>query len=162
MRRARSAPSPRRAGPRSGCVAGWPNGERAGVRGGAKRGVRGSAPLTPTLSPQAGRGSSTESAAHVCINFIGRGSCFQQPIAAEAIVRAGTVTRLARSRTALRGSESRQALWAVIGNVHTGDLLQRTVRLRRVPHQLRGIAVDLVEIGSIGRNPAIARSAGDG
>src|SRR4029077_347096 len=58
-------------------------------------------------------------------------------------------------------SESRQPLRAVVGNLRAGDLLERTVRLRRVAHQLRGVPVDLVEIGPIRRNPAIARSAGD-
>src|SRR5262249_52555945 len=56
-------------------------------------------------------------------------------------------------------SESRQALRAVVGDLHTRDLLERTVRLRRVAHQLRGIPVDLVEIGAIRRQPAIARAA---
>src|SRR5262249_10269064 len=50
----------------------------------------------------------------------------------------------------------------VVGNLHAGDLLKRTVRLSGVAHQFRGIPVDLVEIGAIRRNPGIARSAGDG
>src|SRR6266481_2523235 len=58
-------------------------------------------------------------------------------------------------------SESRQPLRAVVGNPHAGDLLKRTVWLCGVPHQLRGVPVDLVEIGAIWRNPAIARSAAD-
>src|SRR4029077_3794627 len=56
-------------------------------------------------------------------------------------------------------SESRQTLRAIVGNLHAGDLLKRTVALRRVAHQLRGIPVDLVQIGAIWRQPAIARSA---
>src|SRR6516225_8234314 len=62
----------------------------------------------------------------------------------------------------LTTSESRQTLRAVVGNLRAGDLFERTVRLRRIAHQLRGIPVDLVEIGAIRRNPAITRSTGDG
>src|SRR5215510_8958188 len=58
-------------------------------------------------------------------------------------------------------SEPRQALWAVVGNLHARDLLERPVRLRGVPHQLRGIAVDLVKIGAIRRNPVVGRATGD-
>src|SRR5216684_4233127 len=59
------------------------------------------------------------------------------------------------------GSESRQALRAVVGDGRAGDLLQRTVRLNGVTDQLRAIPVDLVEIGVVGRQPAIARTAGN-
>src|SRR5216684_3260771 len=59
------------------------------------------------------------------------------------------------------GSESRQALRAVVGNIRAGDFVQRTVRLNGVTDQLRGIPVDLVEIGVVGRQPAIARTAGN-
>src|SRR5262249_48753064 len=58
-------------------------------------------------------------------------------------------------------SESGQALRAVVGDLHAGDLFERTVRSRGVAHQFRGIPVDLVEVGSIGRDPVIARSATD-
>src|SRR5262249_14406006 len=61
----------------------------------------------------------------------------------------------------LTESESRQALRAVVRNFYAGDLVERTVRLSGIPNQLRGIAVNLVEIGAIRRNPAVARSAGD-
>src|SRR5580704_14380569 len=47
-----------------------------------------------------------------------------------------------------RGSNPRQALRAVAGNPHTSDLLQRPVRLRGIPHQFRGIWVDLMEKGT--------------
>src|SRR5262249_62316955 len=66
----------------------------------------------------------------------------------------------ARPRRA--ASESGQPLWAVVGDLDAGDLLERAIRLRRVAHQLRGIPVDLVEIGAVGRNPVIGRPAGDG
>src|SRR5262249_2492963 len=59
-------------------------------------------------------------------------------------------------------SKSHQALRAVVGYLDAGDLLQRTVRLRGIRNQFRGIPVDLVEMPAIRRNPAVARSAGDG
>src|SRR5262245_12303910 len=59
-------------------------------------------------------------------------------------------------------SESCQPLRTVVRYRDAGALLERAVRLGRVAHQLRGIAVDLVEIGAIRRNPAIGWSAGDG
>src|SRR5262245_40024492 len=58
-------------------------------------------------------------------------------------------------------SESRQALRAVVGNLHTGDLVERPVRLRGIAHQFRGIAVDLVKKRAIRREPAVGRAAGD-
>src|SRR5260370_42289127 len=61
----------------------------------------------------------------------------------------------------LSESESRQALRAVVGDGDTGNLLKRAVWPRGVPPQLRGVPVDLVEIGAIWRNPAIARAAAD-
>src|SRR5215510_5250569 len=66
--------------------------------------------------------------------------------------------QLPGSRRARLASESRQALRAVVGNLRAGDFLERTVGLRRVAHQLRGVAVDLIQIGTIRRNPAIAGS----
>src|SRR5262249_32964277 len=58
-------------------------------------------------------------------------------------------------------SESRQALRTVVGYFHTGDLVERTIRLSGIAHQFRGIAIDLIEISAIGCNPAITRAAGD-
>src|SRR5260370_36321658 len=58
-------------------------------------------------------------------------------------------------------SESRQTLWAVVGNRDTGYFFQRAVWFGGVPHQLRGIPVDLVEVFTIRRNPAVARSTAD-
>ena len=59
-------------------------------------------------------------------------------------------------------SESRQALRAIVGNFHARDLVKRTVRPSGVAHQFRGIPVDLIEIGTIRRNPVIARAAANG
>src|ERR1700739_2391697 len=59
------------------------------------------------------------------------------------------------------GSESGQALWAVVGDAATGNLLQRAIRFRGVPHQLRRIPIDLIEVFTIRRNPVIARAAAD-
>src|SRR6266403_1797510 len=58
-------------------------------------------------------------------------------------------------------SESRQTLRAVVGDGDTGNLLERAVWFGGVPHQLRGVPVDLVEIGAIRRNPVITRSTAD-
>src|SRR6266849_111865 len=58
-------------------------------------------------------------------------------------------------------SKSRQTLRAVVGDGDTGNLLQRAVRFGGIPHQLRRIPVDLVEVFTIWRNPAVARSAAD-
>src|SRR4029077_11382872 len=55
-------------------------------------------------------------------------------------------------------SESRQTLRAVVGDLDACDLLKRTVWLGGVAHQFRSISIDLVEIGAIWRNPAIARA----
>src|SRR5262249_13373336 len=60
-----------------------------------------------------------------------------------------------------RKSESRQALRAVVGNLHAADLIERSVRLRGVTHQLRGIAVDLVKKRAIRGDPAVGWTAGD-
>jgi len=59
-------------------------------------------------------------------------------------------------------SESRQALGAVVRNLDAGHFVQRTVWLSGIAHQLRGIAVDLVEIRAIWRKPVIARAAANG
>src|SRR5580700_7048175 len=40
-------------------------------------------------------------------------------------------------------SESRQALRAVVRDVRAGNLVERTIRLDGVAHQLRGISVNL-------------------
>src|SRR5262249_45127972 len=40
--------------------------------------------------------------------------------------------------------------------------VQRTVRLRGVPHEFRGVSVDLIEIRAVRCEPAVARPAGDG
>src|SRR5215471_6611241 len=58
-------------------------------------------------------------------------------------------------------SESRQALRAVVRNLHAGDLVERPIRLRGVTHQFRGIAVDLVKIRAIRRDPVVGRATGD-
>ena len=70
--------------------------------------------------------------------------------------------RVGSRRFSWANSKSRQALRVVVANFHPGDLVERPVGPRGVAHQYRGISVDLVEIGSIRRNPVIARSAGDG
>src|ERR687892_880375 len=57
------------------------------------------------------------------------------------------------------GLEARQALRAVVGNGRAGDFLQRAVRLRPVPDQLRGVAVQLVQIRRVRREPVVARAA---
>src|SRR5258708_10950922 len=67
-----------------------------------------------------------------------------------------------RAAVSWANSKSRQALRAVVGNFHTGDLSERAVPVSGVAHQLRGIPVDLVEVGAIWRNPAIARAAAHG
>src|SRR5262249_50816979 len=66
-----------------------------------------------------------------------------------------------RSHGPFRGSESGQTLRAVIRNLHTADLAERPVRLRRVTHQFRRIAVDLVKIRAVRRDPAVGWAAGD-
>src|SRR6266851_10015519 len=58
-------------------------------------------------------------------------------------------------------SESRQALRTVVGDGDTGNLHQRAVRFRGVPHQLRRIPIDLIQVFTIRRNPAVARAAAD-
>src|ERR1700756_3015161 len=58
-------------------------------------------------------------------------------------------------------SESCQALRAVVGDGDTGNLLQRAIRFRGVPHQLRRIPIDLIQVFAIRRNPAVARAAAD-
>src|SRR5262245_26264135 len=58
-------------------------------------------------------------------------------------------------------SESRQALRAVVRDLHAGDLLERTVRLSSVTAQLCGVPVGLVEIRAIRCDPAVRRAAGD-
>src|ERR1700747_2319380 len=58
-------------------------------------------------------------------------------------------------------SESRQSLRAVVGNRDAGYFFQRAIRLGGVPHQLRCIPVDLIQVFAIRRNPAVARAAAD-
>src|SRR5262249_53184662 len=65
-------------------------------------------------------------------------------------------------RLSLTHSEPRQALGAVVGDRNLGDLLERTVRLAGVADELRGVAVDLVQVGAVRREPIVARSAGHG
>src|SRR6266851_8707801 len=60
------------------------------------------------------------------------------------------------------GSESRQALRAVVRDGRAGDLFERTVRLDGVADELRRVAVDLVQAGAGGAYPAVARAAADG
>src|SRR5262245_50837116 len=62
----------------------------------------------------------------------------------------------------LTGSEPRQALRAVVGNRHAGDLLERTVRMSGVAHQFCGIPVNLVEMGAVWRDPVVGRAAAHG
>src|SRR6266851_9446250 len=50
---------------------------------------------------------------------------------------------------------------AIVGNTHASDLVKRTFRLNGVPHQFRGIPVDLVEIDPIWCHPGITRAAAD-
>src|SRR5215472_1630598 len=66
-----------------------------------------------------------------------------------------------RTRRLWTGSESCQALRAVVGNLHAGDLVERPVRLRGVTHQFRGIAIDLVKIRAVRRDPAVGGATGD-
>jgi hypothetical protein len=82
------------------------------------------------------------------------------PRSHRAAIQSSERDRLARSPAARFGSESRQAPRAVVGNCHAGDLVARAVWLSSVTNQLRGIPADLVEVGAIRRNPAIARAAG--
>src|SRR5215468_8905292 len=79
---------------------------------------------------------------------------------APAYAKPGHVPELDRAPVE-QDSESRQALRAVVGNLHAGDLVERPVWLRSVTHQFRGIAVDLVKIRAIRRSPVVARAAGD-
>ena len=74
----------------------------------------------------------------------------------------GHIARPIAPQLAGAHSKSRQALRAVVGNFHTGDLSERAVPVSGVAHQLRGIPVDLVEVGAIWSNPAIARAAAHG
>src|SRR5262245_57530541 len=59
-------------------------------------------------------------------------------------------------------SESRQALRAVVGNFHAGDLAKRAIRVSGVAHKFASIPVDLIEIRAIRREPVIARAADHG
>src|SRR5215469_7369301 len=56
-------------------------------------------------------------------------------------------------------SESRQALRTVVRNPYAGDFSERTVRLCGVADQFRRIAIDLVEMRTVGRDPDIAGTA---
>src|SRR5258708_6538175 len=58
-------------------------------------------------------------------------------------------------------SESRQPLRAVVRDGDAGHLLQRAVWFGGVPHQLRRIPIDLIQVFTIRRNPAVARAAAD-
>src|SRR5260370_5095324 len=60
------------------------------------------------------------------------------------------------------GSAARQALTGLVRNARAGDLLQRAVRLDGIAAQLRSVRVDLVEVGSAGAYPAVARAATEG
>src|SRR5580698_10612946 len=68
----------------------------------------------------------------------------------------------ASSGIAITKSESRQALRAVVGNLHAAHFLKRAIRLRGVANELRGVAVNLVEIRVIRAEPTIGRAAGHG
>src|SRR4029077_13857968 len=61
--------------------------------------------------------------------------------------------------SSLPQSESGKSLRTIVWNLHASNFLERAIRLRRVTHQLRGVPIDLVEIVSIRRNPAITRAA---
>src|SRR5262245_29262887 len=69
-----------------------------------------------------------------------------------------SVQRVRPARAASRGSELRQAPRAVVANQVIS--FARAVWLSSVTDQLRGIPANLVEVGAIRRNPAIARAAG--
>src|SRR5258708_25690206 len=58
-------------------------------------------------------------------------------------------------------SESRQPLRAVVRDGDAGHLLQRAVWFGGVPHQLRRIPIDLIQVFTIRTNPAVARAAAD-
>src|SRR5215813_8396162 len=56
---------------------------------------------------------------------------------------------------------TREALRTVVRNLDGGYFFERTVRLRGITNQLRCIPINLVQETAIGRNPVIARSAGN-
>src|SRR5215813_2290376 len=58
-------------------------------------------------------------------------------------------------------SKSCQTFRAVIGNGNAGNLLQRAVRFGSVPHQLRSVRVELIEVVAVWRNPVVAGTAAD-
>src|SRR5215813_15455180 len=58
-------------------------------------------------------------------------------------------------------SESRQTLGAVVRDCNAGDFIQRSVWLRRISDEFRGVPVDLIEIRSVWRKPVVARSTAD-
>src|SRR5258707_1379772 len=58
-------------------------------------------------------------------------------------------------------SESRQPLRAVVRAGDAGPPLQGAVWFGRVPHQLRRIPIDLIQLFTIRRNPAVDRAAAD-
>src|SRR5260370_38641381 len=82
-------------------------------------------------------------------------------VAAGRLRRAGRRASMCSLSLLERGSESRQALRAVVGNGRAGDLFERAVRLDGVADQFRGICVGLVEVGRICRQPAIARTTAE-
>src|ERR1700722_4923348 len=68
----------------------------------------------------------------------------------------------ASSGIAITKSESRQTLRTVVGNLHAAHFLERAIRLRGIAHELRGVAVDLVEIRVVRAKPTVGRAAGHG
>src|SRR6202020_3005985 len=68
----------------------------------------------------------------------------------------------ASSGIAITKSESRQTLRTVVRNLHAAHFLERAIRLRGVANELRGVAVNLVEIRVIRAEPTIGRAAGHG
>src|ERR1700722_5518354 len=61
-----------------------------------------------------------------------------------------------------RGSEPGQPLRAVVRNLHAPDFFQRAVRMGGVARQFRSVAVDLIEIRAVRRNPGVGRTADHG
>src|SRR5216684_4575245 len=70
-------------------------------------------------------------------------------------------SRLGSFSAAGAESESGQALRAVVRNARAGDLVERTIPLDGVAHQFRGVPVNLVEIGTVWRQPDVVRAAAD-
>src|SRR5262249_39303516 len=68
----------------------------------------------------------------------------------------------ARAPAAVVGLETDEPLRAVVRDRRARDFLERSVRLRRIAHELRRVRVDLVQVRAVRREPAVARAAADG